>query len=179
MPTPSSLSNTFLLFSQPLPNHLLQATPKENLVLAMKAMGLHPELWQRYLDDFFLHKLHLKGLHSGGISQRVLFQQLHEQKAISCVVFLHCYSHIYHADHAKMANLLQPLNQIQQVGGCPKVLKVCEGACSCSCVHALHRKATFLCSPDYNSRVPLPSPYGSRRGASGQGHPDTEPAGHS
>ena len=151
------------LSPQPLPHHLLQATPKENLVLAVEAMGLHPELWQRYFDDFLTHKLQLEGFHSGGISQQVLhvvFQQLHKQETISRVVSLHCYGHIYHADHAKMANLLQPLNQIQQVGGCPEVLNVCEGMCLCSCVHALHRKANFLCSPDYNNRVPPPSPYG-------------------
>ena len=36
-----------------------------------------------------------------------------------------------------MADLLQPLNQIQQVGRC------IEDVHLCSCVHALYRKATF------------------------------------
>ena len=93
-------------------------------MLALEAMELHPELWQRYFDDFLLHKLQLRGLHSGGISQQifhVIFEQLHKLEAISRVVSLHCYSHTYHVDLAKMANILQPLNQIQQVGGCWKV----------------------------------------------------------
>lgn len=124
-------------FSSPNLYLTLQATPDENLVLAVEAMRLHPELWQRYFDDFLQHKLQLKGLHSGGISQRlrhVLFQQLNKQDAISCVVSLHCYSHV---DLAKMADLLQPLNQIQQVGRCSDDVHLCP------CVHALHRKATF------------------------------------
>ena len=93
-------------------------------MLAVEAMGLHPELWQHYFDDFLLHKLQLEGLHSGGISQRVLhviFEQLHKQEAISRVVSLHCYSHIYNVDLTKMTNLLRLLNQIQQVGGRWKV----------------------------------------------------------
>ena len=105
-------------------------------------MGLHPELWQHYFDDFLQHKLQLECLHSGGISQQVLhelFQQLHKQEAISRVVSLHCYSHTYHVDLAKMANLLRPLNQIQQVGGFSSI----EDVCLCACIHALHRRATF------------------------------------
>ena len=93
-------------------------------MLAVEAMRLHPELWQHYFDDFLLHKLQLGGLHSGGISQRVLhvlFQQLHKQEAILRVVSLHCYSHIYNMDLTKMTNLLRLLNQIQQVGGHWKV----------------------------------------------------------
>ena len=115
MATSLSLLKSFLLFS-----HLFQATPKESLVLAMEAMRLHPELWQHYFDEFLLHKLQLGGLHSGGISQRVLhviFEQLHKQEAISRVVSLHFYSHTYHVDLTKMTNLLRLLNQIQQVGG--------------------------------------------------------------
>ena len=131
----SSLSHTFLL-SQPFLHHLLQTTPKENLVLAVEAMELHPELWQHYFDDFLQHKLQLECLHSGGVSQQVLhklFQQPHKQEAISRVVSLHCYSHTYHVDLAKMAYLLQPLNQIQQVGGCSEVLRVWV----CACVHCI------------------------------------------
>ena len=105
-----------------------QATPKECLVLAVKAMELHPDLWQRYYDDFLVYKLRLGGLNRGAVSQQilnVLFQQLHKQDAISHVVSLHCYTHIHHVDLVKMANLLQPLNQIQQVGGCSEVLSMC------------------------------------------------------
>ena len=118
MPTPLSP------YTFSTPNHLLKATPKECLVLVLEAMELHPELWQCYFDDYLQHKLQLGSLHSGGISQKILhviFEQLHKQEAISRVVSLHCYSHIYHVDLAKMANILQPLNQIQQVGGCWEV----------------------------------------------------------
>ena len=113
-------------------------------------MRLHPELWQRYFDDFLQHKLQLKGLHGGGISQRlrhVLFQQLNKQDAISCVVSLHCYSHV---DLAKMADLLRPLNQIQ-VGRCIEDVHLCP------CVHALHRKATFSVLQTTTIEFPLPA----------------------
>lgn len=105
-----------------------QATPNECLVLAVKAMELHPDLWQCYFDDFLVYKLRLGGLNRGAISHqvlRVLFQQLHKQDAISRVVSLHCYTHFHHVDLVKMANLLQPLNQIQQVGECSEVLSMC------------------------------------------------------
>ena len=108
-----------LLFT--LPSYispLLQTTPKESLVLAVEAMGLHFDLWQRYFDDFLLHKLRLGGLRGGTISQQILrafFGQLHEQETLVRVVSLHCYIRVYHLDLAKMANLLRPLNQIQQV----------------------------------------------------------------
>ena len=87
-------------------------------MLAVEAMGLHFDLWQRYFDDFLLHKLRLGGLQGGAISQQILrafFEQLHQQETLKRVVSLHCYIHVYHLDLAKMANLLRPLNQIQQV----------------------------------------------------------------
>lgn len=87
-------------------------------MLAVEAMGLHFDLWQRYFDDFLLHKLRLGGLRGGAISQQILrafFGQLHQQETLVRVVSLHCYIHVYHLDLAKMANLLRPLNQIQQV----------------------------------------------------------------
>lgn len=87
-------------------------------MLAVDAMGVHFDLWQRYFDDFLLHKLRLGGLRGGAISQQILrafFGQLHQQETLVRVVSLHCYIHVYHLDLAKMANLLRPLNQIQQV----------------------------------------------------------------
>lgn len=90
-------------------------------MLAVEAMGLFPDLWQRYFDDFLQQKLRLGGLRGGeAISQQILhvfFGQFHEQEAMSRVVSLHCYVHASHLDLAKMANLLRPLNQIQQVSG--------------------------------------------------------------
>ena len=82
-------------------------------------MELHPELWQRYFDDFLLNKLRLGG-HQGGeaISQQILyvfFKQLHEQESLQRVVSLHCYVHVYHLDLAEMANILRPLNQMHKV----------------------------------------------------------------
>ena len=91
------------------------------MVLAVEAMGLYPDLWQRYFDDFLQHKLRLGGLRGGGaVSQQILhvyFGQLHKQETMSRVVSLHCYIHAFHLNLAKMANLLRPLNQIQQVSG--------------------------------------------------------------
>ena len=87
-------------------------------MLAVEAMGLHVDLWQRYFDDFLLHKVQLGGLRDGAISQQILrtfFGQLHHQETLVRVVSLHCYIHVYHLDLAKMTNLLRPLNQIQQV----------------------------------------------------------------
>ena len=89
-------------------------------MLALKAMGQHFDLWQRYFDDFLIQKLRLGGVRGEAISQQILcvfFEQLHEHEAVSRVVLLHCYFHIYHLDLAKMANLLRPLNRIEQVGG--------------------------------------------------------------
>ena len=90
-------------------------------MLAVEAMGLHHDLWLRYFDDFLQHKLRLGGLRGGeAISQQILhvfFGQLHEQETMSRVVSLHCYVHTSHLDLAKMANLIRPLNQIQQVSG--------------------------------------------------------------
>ena len=88
--------------------------------MALKAMEKHSDLWQRYFDDFLIQKLRLGGIRGEAISQqilRVFFEQLHEQEAVSRVVLLHCYFHANHLDLAKMANLLRPLNQIEQVGG--------------------------------------------------------------
>ena len=88
-------------------------------MLAVEAMELYHDLWQRYLDDLLLHKLRLGGHQgSGAISQQILhvfFKQLDKQEAMSRVVSLHCYVHIYHLDLARMANILRPLNQMQQV----------------------------------------------------------------
>ena len=113
-----------LFFIHPTPLlPLSQATPKDTLVLAVEAMELHFDLWQRYFDDFLQHKLRLGGLRRGAISQQVLnviFEQLHKQEAISRVVSLHCYIYVFHPDFAKVANLLRPLNQMQQVGGMRK-----------------------------------------------------------
>ena len=98
-------------------------------MLALKAMKQHPTLWQYYLDDFLLYKLRLGDLHRGAISQQVLcvlFQQLRKQDAISRVVSLHCYTHIHHDRLANLiANLLPPLNQIQQVGRFSSTEDVC------------------------------------------------------
>ena len=108
-----------LLISDPsLHISLHQAITKESLVLAVEAMELDFDLWQRYFDDFLKHKLRLGGPRIEAISQqilRVFFGELHEQEAMSRLVILHCYSHAYRQDLAKMANLLRPLNQIQQV----------------------------------------------------------------
>ena len=86
----------------------------------MEAMGVYPDLWQRYFDNFLQHKLQLGSHHSGLVSQQVLhvlFEQLHKQEAMSRVVLLHCYSHLYHLYLAKMPNILRPFNQVWQVGG--------------------------------------------------------------
>ena len=86
----------------------------------MEAMGVYPDLWRRYFDNFLQHKLQLGGPHSGLVSQQVLhvfFEQLHKQEeAMSRVVSLHCYCHVYHLNLAKMANILRPFNQVWQVG---------------------------------------------------------------
>ena len=90
-------------------------------MLAIEAMGLHFDLWQRYFDDFIIQ---LGGLLGGAISQQILhvfFSQLHQQETLVRVVSLHCYMHVYHLD---LANLLRPLNQIQ-------------GVCVCVCVRCL------------------------------------------
>ena len=106
-------------------------------------MKQYPTLWQCYLDDFLLYKLRLGDLHRGAISQQVLcvlFQQLQKQDAISRVVSLHCYTHIHHDRLANLiANLLPPLNKIQQVGRFSSI----EDVCLCACMHALHKRATF------------------------------------
>ena len=90
-------------------------------MLTLEAIELHSDLWHRYFDDLLLHKLRLGGHQSGGaISQQILnafFKQLDEEKAMSRVVSVHCYVHIYHLDLAKMANILRSLNQMQQVSG--------------------------------------------------------------
>ena len=80
-------------------------------------MKLHPELWQRYFDDFLLYMLKLGG-HQEAISQQILyvfFEQLHKQESLLRVVSLHCYVHVYHLDLAEMANILRPLNQMHKV----------------------------------------------------------------
>ena len=87
-------------------------------------MGLHFELWQRYFHDFLLRKLQLGGLRYGAISQQILttsFGMLDNQDAVSRIISLHCYNHIYHVDLARMAYLLRPLYQIQQVSRCLEV----------------------------------------------------------
>ena len=84
-------------------------------------MKVHSDLWQRYFDDFLLHKLQLGSLHCGAISQQILhvfFEQLHQEEALVRVVALHCYVHIYHLNLARMANILRSLNQIQRVCVC-------------------------------------------------------------
>ena len=91
----------------------------------MEAMGLHFDLWQRYFDDFLLHKLWLGGLRGGAISQQILrafSEKLHEQESLVRVVSLHCYIHFCYLDLTKKANLLQLLDQIQQV--CAKLVTV-------------------------------------------------------
>ena len=96
-------------------------------MLAVEAMGRHFDLWQRYFDDFLLHKLRLGGLRGEAISQRILhvfFGQLHEQGVIVRMVSLHCYIRIYQLNLAKMATILRPLNQIQQVSVCVYVCSV-------------------------------------------------------
>ena len=90
-------------------------------MLAVEAMELYYGLWHHYLVDLLVHKLRLGGHQGGGaISQQILcvfFKQLDKQEEISRVVSLHCYVHIYQLDLARMANILRPLNQMQQVSG--------------------------------------------------------------
>ena len=91
-------------------------------MLAVRAMQLDNDLWQRYFYDFLLYKLHLGGTYCD-ISQqilRVLFTLLHEQNIVERLASLHCHIHVYHLNFAKMVNLLEPLNKIQQV-----CLRVC------------------------------------------------------
>ena len=82
-------------------------------------MGSYPDLWQRYFVNFFLYKLQLGS--DGAISQKILkafFKELDRQEPMACVVSLHCYSHTYHLNLAKIANILRQLDQIQQVSVC-------------------------------------------------------------
>jgi len=84
-------------------------------------MEIHPDLWQRYFDEFLLHKLRLGGLQEGTISLQifhVFFSHLHEQETVLRVVSLHCNVHANHLEFARKANRLRPLNQLQQVCAC-------------------------------------------------------------
>ena len=82
-------------------------------------MGSHPDLWQRYFNNFFVHKLRLGS--DGAISQNILkafFEALDKQEPMARVISLHCYSHTYCLNLAKMANILRQLDQIHQVSVC-------------------------------------------------------------
>ena len=82
-------------------------------------MGSHPDLWQRYFDNFFLRKLQLGS--DGAISQKLLkafFEELDQREPMARVISLHCYSHTYHLNLAKVANILRQLDLIQQVSVC-------------------------------------------------------------
>ena len=90
------------------------------VVLAIKAMSQHGELWQRYFTEFNLHKLHLESPSdvTEGIAQQILyayFGSLHQQEAAVRIVGLHAYVHVYHLDVAKLATILRPLDKIQKV----------------------------------------------------------------
>ena len=88
-------------------------------MLVTKAMGSHPDLWQRYFDNFFLYKLRLGS--NGAISQKILqafFEELDKLEPMARVISLHCYSHTYHLNLAKIANILRQLDQIQHVSVC-------------------------------------------------------------
>ena len=82
-------------------------------------MGSYPDLWRRYFANFFQYKLQLGS--DGGISQKILkafFEALDKQEPMARVISLHCYSHTYHLNLAKIANILRQLDQIHQVSVC-------------------------------------------------------------
>ena len=77
------------------------------------------DLWDRYFNDFVLHKLRLDSEDSSsGIAQQILHTflgQLHQLESLERVVGLHSYLHVYQLDLAKMASVLRPLNKLQKV----------------------------------------------------------------
>ncbi len=73
------------------------------------------ELWQRYLEDFTHHKLHLD-FGSTGISHKILrvaFGKLEEQAALQRLAILHVYVHIHKLNLAKVVSVLRPLDRIE------------------------------------------------------------------
>ena len=86
-------------------------------------MGSHPDLWQCYFANFFQYKLRLGS--DEAISHKILkafFEALDKQEPMARVISLHCYSHTYHLNLAKMANILRQLDQLQ--------VSVCLGSLS-------------------------------------------------
>ncbi len=95
------------------------STSKHILELVGKAMSNNAELWDRYFNDFVLHKLRLDSEDSaGGIAQKILqtfMSQLQQLTALERLINLHAYLHVYQLDLAKMASVLRPLNKLHKV----------------------------------------------------------------
>ena len=82
-------------------------------------MSKEYELWNRYFNDFVLHKLQLDSEDSSGdIAQQILHTflgQLHHLEALERIVSLHTYLHVYQLDMARIGTVLRPLNKLNEV----------------------------------------------------------------
>lgn len=85
------------------------------MVVALQALLRHESLWQKYLEDFTHHKLHLD-LDNPGISHKIMlaaFGKLEEQDQFTRLAVLHAYMHVHKLNLARVASILRPLDKIE------------------------------------------------------------------
>lgn len=85
------------------------------MVVALQALLRHESLWQKYLEDFTHHKLHLD-LGNPGISRKIMlaaFGKLEEQDQFTRLAVLHAYMHVHKLNLARVASVLRPLDKIE------------------------------------------------------------------
>ena len=90
----------------------------------MQAVSNCSELWNKYFNDFVLHKLQLDYDDSSeGFAQQILLidfaKGLNQLDALKRIVSLHTLVHVYQLDLAKMVFTLRPLNTLKKVCSMP------------------------------------------------------------
>ncbi len=105
-------------------------------------------LWQRYLEDFTHHKLHLD-FGTAGISHKILrvaFGKLEEQLPLQRLAILHVYVHIHKLNLAKVVSVLRPLERIEVAASILPSLSVQSP--TQSFLHNVEHSGDFLGRPE-------------------------------
>ena len=118
--------------------------------MAIHSLLENDDLWQKYLEDFTYHKLHLD-FSNTGLSYKILqaaFGKLEEQGALQRLATLHVYVHVHKLNLAKVASLLRPLDRIEVAASILPSLSEKVQSPAESFLHDVEHSGDFLSKPE-------------------------------
>ena len=119
-------------------------------MVAIHSLLDNDDLWQKYLEDFTYHKLHLD-FSSTGLSYKILqaaFGKLEERGALQRLATLHVYVRVHKLNLAKVASLLRPLDRIEFAASILPSLSEKVQSPAESFLHDVEHSGDFLGKPE-------------------------------